>query len=192
MTTTNSSQVTQVLNEAARGDRNAAKKLFVLLYDEFHRLAQSYLRHEGSDHTLQPTALVNELYLKMVDQRNVQWHGRTQFFAVGAMAMRRILVDHARRKHRLKRGGGRFRLELQEHMAISPQRDEDLLAIDEAINELAKVDARQATIVEMRFFGGLTVEQVAEALQVSKRTIEQEWTMAKAWLRRRMSESTAS
>lgn len=188
MGTNATSQVTQILNEAAAGDRDAAKHLFVVLYEEFHRLAESYLRREGPGHTLQPTALVHEMYLKMVDQTRVRWHGKTQFFAVGAMAMRRILVDCARHKHRAKRGGGRLRVELQEHMAISPHRDEDLLAMDEALTELAKRDPRQASIVEMRFFGGLTVEQAAEVLKVSKRTVEKEWTMAKAWLRRYLSE----
>ena len=149
------------------------------------------LRQEVPGHTLQPTALVNEAYLKLVDQTRVDWQGRTHFFAVGAKMMRRILVDHARKKKRLKRGGGIHRVSLGEEVQVSKSNDEDVLAIEEALEKLAKQDPRQAQIVELRFYGGLTVEEVAQVLHVSKRTVESEWTILKAWLRRELSgEST--
>jgi len=185
-------QVTQILCDIQEGDRSAAEKLFELLYDEFRELAGRYLRRERGDHTLEPTALVHEVYMKLVDQTRVHWQGKTHFFAVGAQAMRRILVDHARHHQRVKRGGGRQRIALDEQVALSPERDEDLLALDEALIKLAKVDARQATIVELRFFGGLTVAEVAEVLGVSKRTVESEWTMVRAWLRRELREDEAN
>lgn len=183
-------QATQLVNQSAAGDRAASERLFVLLYDDFRRLAGLYLKDEGCGHTLQPTALVHEAFLRMIDQTRVEWHGRTHFFAIGAQAMRRILVDHARRRRRLKRGGGRVRITLNERLAVSPARDEDLLAVDDALKKLAEVDPRQATIVELRFFGGLSVEEVAEVLGASKRTVEAEWTMVRAWLRRELSEDT--
>jgi RNA polymerase sigma-70 factor, ECF subfamily len=177
---------TEIVNKMAGGNREACRDLFALLYDDFRRLAAMYLKRENPGHTLQPTALVHEAFLRLVDQTRVDWHGKTHFFAVGAQAMRRILVDHARRRSRLKHGGGRYRITLQEGLAISPQRDEDLLAVDEALMKLTAVDPRQATIVELRFFGGLSVEEVAEVLNVSKRTVEKEWTMVRAWLRREL------
>ena len=130
--------------------------------------------------------------MHLVDQTRVNWQGRTHFFAVGAQAMRRILVDHARAKHRAKRGGGWHRIELDEQCTVSPQRDADLLAVDDAIEKLAALDPRQARIVELRFFGGLTVEEVAEVLGVSKRTVESEWKIIRAWLRRELSGDEAS
>ncbi len=181
-----SEAITRALAEIGRGDRDAADRLFGLLYDEFRSLARRYLSAEGAGHTLQPTALVHEAYLKLIDQTRVEWQGRTHFFAVGAQAMRRILVDHARSRKRVKRGGGRQRIQLDEGVALSPGRDEDLLAVDEVLARLAGVDPRQAAIVELRFFGGLTVEEVAEVLGVSKRTVEAEWTVVRAWLRREL------
>lgn len=181
------SQVTQLIGDLASGDQTAAERLFPLLYDAFHQLAARYMQGERSGHTLSPTALVHEAYMKMVDQKRVDWKGKTHFFAVGAQAMRRILVDHARSHQRAKRGGGRQRIELDENVALSPQRDEDLIAVDEVLNKLVQVDARQAAIVELRFFGGLSVAEVAEVLGVSKRTVENEWTMVRAWLRRELS-----
>ncbi|MBX9790965.1 MAG: sigma-70 family RNA polymerase sigma factor [Pirellulales bacterium] len=185
-----SRSTTEMLAAIAAGDARAADELLPLVYDEFHRLAESYLRRESPGHTLQPTALVNEAYLKLVDQTRADWQGRTHFFALGAQAMRRILVDHARRKQREKRGGGMHRIALNEELSVSPRRDEDLVELDEALNKLAKIDPRQARIVELRFFGGLTVAEVAEALGVSKRTVENEWTMVRAWLRRELSGDT--
>ncbi len=179
-------QATQYVNALAAGDRHAAAELMPLVYDEFRQLAGDYLRDETRAHTLQPTALVHEAYLKLIDQTRVNWQGRTHFFAVGAQAMRRILVDHARGRHRDKRGGGWHRIALDEQLKVSPHRDADLLAVDEAIDKLATIDSRQAQIVELRFFGGMTVEEVAEALGVSKRTIENEWKIIRAWLRREL------
>lgn len=186
MATTDRAQISRAITRLASGDRSAAEQLFALLYDSFHDLAARYLKAERPGHTLSPTALVHEAYLKLVDQSRVSWQGRTHFLAVGAQAMRRILVDHARARKRSKRGGGRVRIQLAEGLALSVQRDEDVLAVDEALARLAKVDPRQATIVELRFFGGLGVAEVAEFLALSKRTIENEWTMARAWLRREL------
>ncbi len=183
-----SGQTTDLINAASGGDRQAADDLMPLLYGEFRRLAADYLKRERPEHTLQPTALVHEAFLRLVNQRNVDWKGRSHFFAVGAQAMRRILVDHARRKKRDKHGGGRHRIALDDQMTISKRSDEDLIAIDDALQELAELDPRQAKIVELRFFGGLTVAEVAEVLGVSKRTVESEWTIVRAWLRRELNE----
>lgn len=188
MTGTSSPEATRMVNALAAGDPHAAEELMPLVYDEFRRLADDYLRQETRAITLQPTALVHEAYLKLIDQTRVNWQGRTHFFAVGAQAMRRILVDHARARHRAKRGGGWQRVNLDEQLLLSPDRDEDLLAVDEAIDKLAEVDPRQARIVELRFFGGLSVEEVAEVLGVSKRTVENEWKIIRAWLRRELTE----
>jgi RNA polymerase sigma factor (TIGR02999 family) len=174
--------VTEVLAQMRDGDKRAADKLLPLVYDEFRALA----RHYRANHTLQPTALVHEAYMKLVDQTRVDWQGRSHFFAVAAQAMRRILVDHARARQRDKRGGGRARVVLDEAVALSPQKDEDVLALDEALERLAKLDARQAKVVELRFFGGMNVEEVAAALGVSKRTVEGDWTFARAWLSREL------
>jgi RNA polymerase sigma-70 factor, ECF subfamily len=160
--------------------------LVPLVYDELRKVAARYLRREAPGNTLQPTALVHEAFLKLAEQHRVDWQGRTHVLAIGAKAMRRILVDHAKRKRRIKRGGGLKRIVLDEAAALSPQRDEDLLAVDEALEKLATIDERQATIVELRFFGGMTVEEVAESLGISKRTVESEWTMVRAWLRREL------
>lgn len=180
---------TQVLQSIADGDESAVHKLMPLVYDDFRAMAERYLRQESTGHTLQPTALVNEAFLKLVDQKRVDWKGRTHFFAVGAQAMRRILIDHARTRKRQKRGGDRQRVQLDEELTISPNRDEDLLALEEVLEKLETVDPRQARIVELRFFGGLTVAEVAEVLGVSKRTVESEWTMVRAWLRRELSQA---
>ncbi len=178
--------VTQVLEQLRNGDQRAADKLLPLVYDEFRALARHYLQQERMNHTLQPTALVHEAYMKLVDQTRVDWQGKSHFFAVAAQAMRRILVDHARSRQRDKRGGGRARVVLDEAVALSPQKDEDVLALDEALEKLAKVDPRQAKVVELRFFGGLNVEEVAETLKVSKRTVEGDWMFARAWLSREL------
>lgn len=181
-------QIAEILAEAGPGRPPDAERLIPLVYDDLRQLASNYLRRETPGHTLQSTALVNEAFLKLVDQTRVDWQGKTHFFAVGAEIMRRILVDHARAKHRQKRGGDRQRIELHHDLRVSAQRDEDLLAVDEAIAKLAECDPRQAKIVELRFFGGLTVAEVAEVLGVSKRTVEAEWTMIRAWLRRELSD----
>ena len=178
--------VTEVLNQMRGGDTRAADKLLPLVYDEFRALARHYLSQERGNHTLQPTALVHEAYMKLVDQTRVDWQGRSHFFAVAAQAMRRILVDHARSRQREKRGGGRARVLLDDAVALSPQKDEDVLALDEALERLAALDPRQAKVVELRFFGGMSVEEVAQALSVSKRTVEGDWTFARAWLSREL------
>ena len=185
-------EVANMLCAASSGDGSALKKLIPLVYDELRAIAASYLRREPAEHTLQPTALVNEAYLKLVDQKRVDWRGRAHFIAVGAQAMRRILVDHARARQREKRGGGRRRLPLDEDFQLSTERDEDVIALDEALRKLSQLDERQARIVELRFFGGLTVQEAAEVLGVSKRTVEAEWTMVRAWLRRELSEEGPS
>jgi len=178
--------VTEVLAQLRGGDQKAADRLLPMVYDEFRALARHYLGQERLNHTLQPTALVHEAYMKLVDQTRVDWQGKSHFFAVAAQAMRRILVDHARSRQRDKRGGGRARVALDEAVALSPQKDEDVLALDEALERLAKLDPRQAKVVELRFFGGMNVEEVAQALGVSKRTVEGDWTFARAWLSREL------
>jgi RNA polymerase sigma factor (TIGR02999 family) len=187
MSASDSPSATQLLQQIQQGDTSAASRLLPLVYDDFRALAGRYLQREPPGHTLQPTALVHEAFLKLIDQTRVNWRGRTHFFAVGAQAMRRILVDHARARMRDKRGGRRDRIQLTDDLTISRHQDEDLLAIDDALAKLAAIDKRQVEIVEMRFFGGMTVAEVAEALGVSKRTIEAEWTHVRAWLRRELS-----
>ncbi len=182
-----SKQITKLLAGVHDGDPAAAQKLMPLVYDELRALAAQHLRSERPNHTLQPTALVHEAYLKLIDQTRVQWQGRTHFFAIGAQIIRRILVDHARQHKRRKRGGGAARVTLDDAVALAPQRDEEILALDEALERLAKLDPRQAQVVEMRFFGGLSVKEVAEQLKVSTRTVEGDWTMARAWLLRELS-----
>lgn len=188
MTRQGTEEATRLLRAVSAGDREAAEELAPIVYEEFRRIAERAMAREGPDHTLQPTALVNECYLRLIDQDRVKWRSRTHFFAIGARAMRRILVDHARKKLRDKRGGGRHRITLDEAVALSARRDEDVLAVDEALTELVELDPRQAEIVELRFFGGLTMAEVAESLGVSKRTVEADWTMVRAWLRRKLSE----
>lgn len=177
-----------LLREAVAGDRPSADRLMALLYDDFRALAGRFLAGETPAHVLQPTALVHEVYLKLIDQQQVDWRGRSHFFAVGAQAMRRLLVDHARHQKRVKRGGGLNRIPLDEQWAMAASQDVDVLAINEAIEQLAARDERQAKIVEMRFFGGLTIDEVAEVLGVSRRTVEAEWTMIRAWMKRFLSE----
>jgi RNA polymerase sigma-70 factor (ECF subfamily) len=181
------SQITEIL-AAAEGKSPPADELLPLVYDDLRALAEKYLRGEPSGHTLQPTALVHEAYMKLVDQTRVDWQGRTHFFAVGAQAMRRILVDHARRRRAVKRGGDRQRITVDEQLLAAGRRDEDLLELDEALERLAELDSQQAKMVEMRFFGGLDVAETATALGMSKRTAEREWTMVRSWLRRELAE----
>lgn len=185
-------ETARLLREVVRGNRPAADRLMTQLYGEFRALARRYLGRESPAHTLQATALVNEVYMKLVDQTRVDWKGRTHFFAIGAEVMRRVLVDHARRKGRAKRGGGLQQVALDALPTISAHSEANVLAVHEAIEELAKLDPRQAKIVELRFFGGLTVKEVAEVLGVSQRTVEAEWTMIRAWLRRRLSDEDQS
>lgn len=185
MTVDSKSEVTLLLEQMQAGDPGASGKLVPLVYDELRRLAGHYMREERVDHTLQPTALVHEAYLKLADQRRVQWAGRTHFVAVAATAMRRILLDHARRHKAEKRGGGR-KATLEDGLAVTPDEQVDILALDEALTRLEAVDPRQARLVELRFFGGLNIEETAEALDVSPTTIKRDWRFARAWLRREL------
>jgi len=180
-------EVTRVLESMNAGDRSAAGRLIPLVYRELRSLAAAFLRRERPDHTLQPTELVNEAYLRLVDQNRVDWQGKTHFLAVGAQAMRRVLVDHARSRLRRKRGSGARPVEFSENLHVSPEREGDVLALEEALQTLEKLDPAQARIVELRFYGGLTVTEVAEVMGLSKRSVEREWTMIRAWLRRELS-----
>lgn len=155
-----------------------------VVYDELHRLAQTFLRAERADHTLQPTALVNEAYLRLSSQRTVNWLNRAQFFGIAAQMMRRILVTHAESRNAAKREGMATRVTLDDSLSWSGGRDLDLVALDDALNNLAAIDLRQAQVVEQRFFAGLSIEETAEVLGISPATVKREWTMAKAWLRR--------
>lgn len=177
-------QVTQVLIDWSNGDRAAADRLMPLIYDELRQIARGYLQGERADHTLQATGLVHEAYLRLVDQTTTTWQNRAHFFGVAAGVMRRVLVDHARRHRTEKRGGTWDKLEFDEALAPGFSRRVDLVALDDALQDLAKRDPRQSQIVELRFFGGLTTEEAAEVLDVSPRTVKREWRRAKAWLRR--------
>jgi RNA polymerase sigma-70 factor (ECF subfamily) len=189
MQSSHPTQLTRILQDLNNGDRDAPQRLWHAVYDEFRKLAASYLRRERNNHTLQPTALVHEAYLKLIDQEGVDWKGRTHFFAVGAQAMRRILVDHARRHLAEKRGGHRQRIELDEGLFVDSKHNEDLLSLEDAMTKLAELDPQQAKMVELRFYGGLKVDEVAEVLKMSKRSVEREWTMVRAWLRRELNGS---
>jgi RNA polymerase sigma-70 factor (ECF subfamily) len=178
---------TQLLQQSAGGDRASREKLMTLLYDRFRKLAANYLRHESPGHTLQPTALVHELYLKLIDQQQVDWQSRSHFLSLGSRAMRQILIDHARRRRRDKRGGQWHRITLDDNLAAAPDHEVDLMDLEAALQKLSRLDPRQAAIVELRFFGQLTVAEVADVLKISKRTIEKEWTVIRAWLRRELS-----
>jgi len=176
--------VTRLLVDWSKGDAKALDELMPIVYRELRRLAGSYLRRERPAHTLQPTALVNEAYLKLIDQRNAKWQNRAQFFGVAAQLMRRILVDHARQHQAAKRGGSdQQRLSITSAEKIAQQPAVDLLALHEALEELATLDAQQERIVELRFFGGLSIEETAEVLGVGHATVERDWKMARAWLR---------
>ncbi len=178
------SDVTQVLAELRRGEAHAASKLLPLVYDELRRLAGQYLRDEMAGHTLQATALVHEAYLRLVDQTEADWQNRGHFFAVAAQAMRNILVDHARSRRAAKRGGDRRKFSLDEARGLSLEADEYLLALDEALKKLGALDAQQSRIVELRFFAGLTLEETAQVLGISPKTVQRDWLMARGWLHR--------
>jgi len=177
-----SQEVTQLLSALTHGEDGAASKLMAVVYEELRRLAGGYMRRERVDHTLQPTALVHEAYLKLIDQQSVNWQSRTHFFGIAAQLMRRILIDHARGHSRQKRGGEQKKVSLDEAFAFAEQQADELLAVDDSLNRLAEIDPRQARVVELRFFGGLSVEEAAEVLGVSPKTIKRDWSVAKAWL----------
>jgi len=171
-----------LLSALTNGEDGAASKLIPVVYDELRRLAGSYMRRERVDHTLQATALVNEAYLKLIEQRAVNWQSRAHFFGVAAQLMRRILIDYARGHTREKRGGELKKVSLDEVILFSEQQADELLAVDDSLNLLEKMDPRQARVVELRFFAGLSVEEAAEALGVSPKTVKRDWSVAKAWL----------
>jgi RNA polymerase sigma factor (TIGR02999 family) len=189
MATVSPGSVTQLLLDWNNGDQAALDQLMPLVYDEMRRLAERYLRRERSDHTLQPTALVHEAYLHLVDQTAVQWQNRAHFFGVAARAMRQILVSHARRHQATKRGSGGHKLPLDEAIGVPERRDVDLVALDDALTALATLDPQQSRIVEVRFFGGLTIEETAEALSISPATVKREWGLAKLWLLHQISKT---
>ena len=178
-----SQQITQLLNRWSKDRPEVLDDLMPLVYAELRRQAAGYLRRERSNHTLQPTALINEAYLKLIDQREVKWQNRAHFFAIAAQAMRRILVDYARERKREKRGGAAENLPLEEVLTIiAREKSVDLVALDEALKKLAQFDERQAKVVELRYFSGLSIDETAEVLGVSNVTIRRDWTLAKAWL----------
>jgi RNA polymerase sigma-70 factor (ECF subfamily) len=180
----------ELLRAWSNGDQNALDKLAPIVYDELRRLAAYYLNRERSGHSLQATALVNEAYLRLVDYKRMRWENRAHFFAVSAQLMRRILVDHARR-HNLKRGGGVQHVALEDTAVVGGGRAENLVALDDALQALARMDARKARVVELRFFGGLSVDETAEVLQISPVTVMRDWSTARAWLYREMGGGTS-
>ena len=185
MNSPNQNDVTILLNAVNAGEADAPEKLLELVYDDLRRLAGAYMKNEREDHTLQATALVHEAFIRLVDWENVTWENRAQFFAVAAEVMRKILVDHARKRNAQKRSGGQ-RIELNEAVSFSDEKEFDLLALEEVLQSLEKIDPRQAKIVELRFFGGLSIEETAYALKVSETTVKREWTFAKAWFQREL------
>jgi RNA polymerase sigma factor (TIGR02999 family) len=187
MTKPSPREVTQLLQAWSDGNEEALEQLVPLVYGELHRLARHYMRGERPGHTLQTTELVNEAYVRLVDWKNVRWQNRAHFFGVAAQMMRRILVDFARSRHYAKRGGDACRVSLSEAAGVSAERGEDFIALDDALESLAAIDARQSRIVELRFFGGLSVEETAEVLKVSPRTVMRDWSVAQAWLHRELS-----
>lgn len=188
MSATSVEQATRILGEMRRGDDSASRRLFALVYDELRALAGDMFRDQPPDHTLQPTALVHEAYLRLVNQQEAEWTDRAHFLAVAAKAMRNLLIDHARKRKASKRGGGRERVALDAVMDSAAERSIDLLALDEALEELGRLHERQARVVELRFFGGLTVPAAAEVLEVSPASVDNDWRMARAWLTRQLTE----
>lgn len=179
--------VTQLLIEGSKGNKEALDQLLPIVYAELRLQAARFLRRERAGHTLQTTALIHEAYIRLVDQRNVQWQNRAQFFGVAAQLMRRILVDHARTRQRAKRGGSAIRVSLDQAMVIAKDPEIDMIALDQALNRLAEIDRQQSRIVELRFFSGLSVEETAEVLDISPATVKRDWSVAKAWLHREIS-----
>ena len=184
---TSPERVTGLLLAWSAGDQAALEKLVPLVYSELHRLARRYMRRENAGHTLQTSALVNEAYLRLIEAHRVEWQSRSHFFAVSAQIMRRILVDFARARQNLKRGGGGRRVSLDEALVVSPERGVDLLVLDEALERLCTLNVRQSQVVELRYFAGLNEEEVAEVLKISPRTVRHDWSLARAWLYRELS-----
>lgn len=181
-----SGELTQLLVDYSNGKREALDVLTPMVYKELRNLAARYLRRERSDHTLQSTALVHEAYLRLIDQNQVQWQNRAHFFGVAAQMIRRILVDHARTRHAQKRGGNAQKLSLDEAIGLPEQRDLDIIALDDALKQLAELDPQQSKVIELRFFGGLSIEETAEAIGISPATVKREWVTARAWLLRQL------
>jgi RNA polymerase sigma factor (TIGR02999 family) len=184
--------ITQLLERWSKGEEGARDELMSVVYDELHRIAVGYLRRERREHTLQPTALVNELFLKFSEQHRMNWQNRAQFFGVAASLMRRILVDYARAHYASKRGGDRYCVSLKNVAAFGAEPDADLLALHDILNQLEELDPNQARIVELRFFGGLTIKETAEVMQTSHATVEREWKVAKAYLKRQLTKTRSS
>lgn len=192
MTTADPNDTTEMLAAICRGDTKDLNRLAETVYAELHRLAAGYLSRENPGHVLQTTALVHEAYLQLARQKDVSWQGRSHFLAIGAQAMRRILVDHARARLAQKRGAGGRRLSLDEDMVISTERMDDVLALDESIQKLENLDPVDARIVELRFFAGMNMQEIAEVIGKPKRTVERKWTAIRAWLRRELAEEQAT
>lgn len=184
-------EITRLLRAWSGGDRHALEELTPLVYNELHRTAQRYMARERADHTLQATALIDEVYIRLVDCEGVSWQDRNHFFAVCARLMRRILTDFARSRHYLKRGGGVEPITFDENLHVTPEPDGDLVALDQALQGLSAVDQRKSDVVELRFFGGLSVKDTAEVLGVSDETVKRDWRLAKLWLLREMSGASA-
>ncbi len=184
-------EITQLLAEWSKGNQAALDKLYPLVYKELRRLAHGYLRRERKGHTLQTTALINEAYLRLVEQEQVHWANRSHFFAISAQIMRRILIDHARRYDYIKRGGGAQKISLDEAALVAKERGQALLMLDEALNTLAAIDPRRSHVVELRYFGGLNNEEIAGVLKISENTVTRDWNMARAWLYQELRRSVA-
>lgn len=182
-------QITELLIEWSHGSKDALEKLLPLVERELHRIAANYMRHESPGHSLQTTELVNEAYLKIVNQKEVQWQNRAHFFAIASQTMRRILVDHARSQRRAKRGGKAVRVNLDDVEILAPGQSEAVILLDELLQRLAAQDPRASRIVEMKFFAGLTAKEIAEVLKISESTVNNDWDFARAWLQRQMSEA---
>jgi RNA polymerase sigma factor (TIGR02999 family) len=191
MTAPSPQSVTQLLKAWGNGEQQALDQLISLVYAELHRLAHRYMRRERSGHTLQPTALVHEVYERLVDLQNVSWQNRAHFFGVSAQLMRRILVDYARSRRYTKREGQWHQVPLNEAVALFPDRKTDIVALDDALRALADIDPRKSRVVEMRFFGGLSIKEVAEVLNISEESVQRDWRLAKVWLLRELSHGTS-
>ena len=185
-------QITQLLAEWSDGNQSALDELYPLVYEELHRLARRYMSRERKGHTLQTTALINEAYVRLVDQRNVRWANRSHFFAISAQIMRRILIDHARRQAYAKRGGGAKQVSLEEAAIVAPDQASELVRLDEALQTLAKLDERRCHVVELRYFGGLSNEEIAGVLKVSENTVTRDWNLARAWLYQQLTGSAGN
>ena len=185
-------QITQLLAQWSEGNQSALDELYPLVYEELHRLARRYMSREKKGHTLQTTALINEAYVRLVDQKNVRWANRSHFFAISAQIMRRILIDHARRQAYAKRGGGAKQVSLEEAAIVAPDQASELVRLDEALKTLSKLDERRCHVVELRYFGGLSNEEIADVLKVSENTVTRDWNLARAWLYQHLAGSPSS